>query len=129
MSSQPPPELKSETTTETDKSDNPSPDVVLIQDVEPDGKGLRVLRYRDHQLEAGAVRPLEHGRPIGGELVRLKPRRELPIVCDVDVELPAQDQARGVNATARKKGPAQVATDRYRENWDRIWNRARSLPN
>jgi len=88
-----------------------------------------VLRYRDRQLEAGAVRPLQQGRPIQGELIRLKPRREMPLVCDVDVELakPRPNDAEG--GAAPKKGPAQVATERYRENWDRIWRHSQNLPN
>ena len=109
-------------------NDEPSPDVVLIHDIEPDGGGLRVLRYRENRLEAGAVRPLQHGKPIQGELVRLRPRSNLPILCDVEVELPAAPPSKSADA-AKKKGPAQVATKRYRENWDRIWNKARTLPN
>jgi hypothetical protein len=106
-------------------TDESSPDVVLVHGVEPDGEGLRVLRYRENRLEAGAVRPLQHGKPLQGELVRLRPRKNLPIVCDVDVELPAPQ----ATTNGSTKGPAQVATDRYRENWDRIWNRGRTLPN
>ncbi len=107
-----------------------SPDVVFVHGVEPSGQGLKVLRYRDRQLEVGAVRPLREGQPIQGELVRLHPRRELPLVCDVEVELPAPHASpRPAAASEQTKGPAQVATDRYRDNWDRIWRKKRSLPN
>jgi hypothetical protein len=88
-----------------------------------------VLRYRDRQLEAGAVRPLEHGKPLQGELVRLKPRREMPLICDVDVELASPCPSDTGDAAVPKKGPAQVATDQYRENWDRIWRHPQNLPN
>ncbi len=127
MTEQRPIELEEGSNT-SESTDEPSPDVVLIHDVEPDGAGLRVLRYRENRLETGAVRPLQHGKPIQGELVRLRPRKNLPVVCDVDVQLPAPE-AKSSAADHAKKGPAQVATDRYRENWDRIWSRNRTLPN
>jgi hypothetical protein len=127
VSSSHPPDSEPESSTEAKVE--PSPDVVLIQGAEPDGNGLRVLRYRDQRLEAGAVRPLEHGKPIHGELVRLKPRRGLPLVCDVQVEMPAAHAVEPPEARSRTKGPSQVATDRYRKNWDRIWKQPRQLPN
>ena len=126
MSTRQPPETSPESSAAHQSSTERTADVVLIHGVEPDGKGLRVLRYRDDKVETGAVRPLEEGKPIRGEVVRLKPRRDLPVVCDVEVELPATSQK---SAPVRRAGPAQVATDRYRENWDRIWKSSRELPN
>ena len=66
--------------------------------------------------------------PISGEVVRLTPRKEFPLLCDVSTELalqaPAAPQQDVVEApSVGHKGPAQVATDRYRENWDLIWKR------
>lgn len=113
-------------------------DVVLIHSTTPDGKGLQVFRKRDDLLEAGAVRPLEHGKPITGELVRLRPRPEFPLLCDVTTELEAggfegRDTAgRGeLGSRPTSAGPAQVASARYRENWDRIWGPppGKQLPN
>ncbi|HEX3774675.1 MAG TPA: hypothetical protein VHV51_09435 [Polyangiaceae bacterium] len=104
-----------------------SPDVALIHGVTSDG-GYRILRARDNRLELGAVRPLREGTPIHGEVVKLKPRENCPVLCDVEVQLKAPEQAgdRQVPApelnTARS-GPAQVATDDYRKNWDAIWSR------
>jgi hypothetical protein len=98
-----------------------SEDVALIHGKTPDGEGLRILRKREDRLELGAVRPLKEGMPITGEVVTLTPRPEFPLLCDVKVELAARSSA-DVAAPPRH-GPAQVATDRYRENWDRIWTR------
>ena len=95
-------------------------DIALIHGKTADGEGLRILRKRDDRLEVGDLRPLKHGTPIVGEVVTLTPRPEFPQLCDVKVELPATAAASDVAAPARH-GPAQVATDRYRENWDRIW--------
>lgn len=105
-------------------------DVVLVHGVTPDGRGLAVIRQRDDQVETGALRPLEQGKPIHGEVVTLAPRKESPLICDVKVEVsaaaPEEQQARPSHS-----GPAQVASDRYRKNWDTIWKNRdkRRLPN
>jgi hypothetical protein len=119
-------------------------DLALIHGVTEDGEGLRVIRRRGEILEAGAVRPLREGKPIQGELVKLRPRPEFPLLCDVDVELPMRalasggsSERRGEPATApvsepiepassqarerAGRGPAQVASALYRQNWDAIW--------
>jgi hypothetical protein len=105
----------------------PSPDVLLIHGVSQDGAALQVLRQRHDRLEAGALRPVQEGRPVLGELVRVRPRREFPLLCDVEVMLPAargaDDVARPQESESSHRGPAQVATDRYRDNWDLIWKR------
>jgi hypothetical protein len=110
-----------------------STDVALIHGVTPDG-GFQILRARENRLELGAVRPLRDGMPITGEVVTLRPRENCPMVCDVEVqlkakELPSDRQVRHTpraEASAARSGPAQVATDTYRENWDAIW--AQSSP-
>lgn len=105
-------------------------DVVLVHGVTPDGRGLEVIRQRDDQVETGALRPLEHGKPIQGEVVSLEPRKDFPLVCDVKVEVPASS-APEREPRASRSGPAQVASDRYRKNWDTIWKNRdkRRLPN
>ena len=99
-------------------------DVALIHGRTPDGEGLNVIRKRKQRIELAQVRPLVTGVPITGEVVSLKPRPEFPLLCDVKVELEATAQ-KDVEERATRSGPAQVASDRYRENWDRIWNRRR----
>jgi hypothetical protein len=54
--------------------------------------------------------------------VRLKPRsrsdqdgKQGPLVCDVEVDLPREA------TRSSSTGPAQVATDQYRKNWDAIY--------
>ena len=99
-----------------------STDVAFIHGRTPDGEGLRIIRKREDRIELGAVHPLKEGVPIVGEVVSLTPRPDSPLVCDVKTEL-AAPQAQSDTAAAERHGPAQVATDRYRENWDRIWKR------
>jgi hypothetical protein len=91
------------------------PDVVLLHSATEDGKGARVIRLRDETIEAGEVRPLEEGKAIAGEVVKLKPREENQRVCDVEV-VQGKPSARPTS-----KGPAQVASSEYRDNWGRIF--------
>jgi hypothetical protein len=102
--------------------DRDAPDVALIHGKTADGQGVHIVRRRKDRLEFGAVHPLKNGVPITGEVVTLTPRKEFPLLCDVTVEVEGSTTT-DVSAPTQK-GPAQVATDRYRENWDRIWKRS-----
>jgi len=105
---------------------NSAPDVVLIQGRTEDQKGLRVLRARADRLELGEVRPLEQGKPILGDVVKLEPRPGLPFVCDVKTEFRHPEAAQDTAPRRRHPGPAQVSSDAYRSNWDAIWSQRRS---
>ncbi len=114
------------------KGDRKRRDVVLIQGISEDGEALAVLRAREDRLEAGVVRAVREGELGQGELIKLKPRPESPLVCDVEVQLPEGAlNARG--GSDSHHGPAQVATRSYRANWDAIWkkpsSKKSSLPN
>lgn len=87
-------------------------DVVLIYGQSEDGKEYGVLRQRGAEIEAGSIRPLDEGKPIHGEVVRLKPREESPALFDVEVQHDARP------STGR---PAKVATEQYRKGWESIW--------
>lgn len=103
-------------------------DVVLVHGVSEDGKAYHVMRAREDRLEAGIVRALEDGVQGDGEVVKLTPRSDAPMLYDVDVEVPSGV----INARGATKGPAQVTSQPYRANWDRIWKKGRdggSLPN
>ncbi len=119
-----PPEAAAEKTA----ASAPSADVALVHHVAPDG-AVHIIRRRGNQLEAGALQPLREGMPIQGEVLSLRPRENFPMLCDVDVlytppvsaKAAIKPGASGSAAPARRKGPAQVATDDYRDNWDSIW--------
>lgn len=106
-----------------------SRDVALIHGVSSDG-AVQVIRRRGDRLEAGALSPLREGAPIQGEVVSLRPREDCPLLCDVDVHyapapLPPNAPAKAKPSPGQakpRKGPAQVATDTYRDNWDSIWS-------
>jgi hypothetical protein len=109
-------------------------DVALIHGIKPDGS-VQVLRRRGDRFEAGTLSPLREGAPIQGEVVSLRPRADCPVLCDVEVlytpppSLPAAPRTNATAAPASRKGPAQVATDEYRDNWDSIWSRKKTVLN
>lgn len=102
--------------TATLEASPPHDDIALIHGTTEDGRGLKILRRRKDRLEAGAVMPLIPGKPIVGEVVRLEPRKESPLLCDVHVEY-----APPLEARPTATGPAQVATDKYRQNWELVF--------
>lgn len=101
----------------------PSKDAILIHGVSEDGAKMAVLRAREDRVEAGIISAVKEGEPVTGELIKLTPRPEFPLVCDVETQLPrgAINATGGSDTRATRGGPAQVATEAYRENWDAIW--------
>lgn len=93
-------------------------DVVLLGPPTADGDGVHVIRARDTQIETGELRNVVEGKPISGELVTLQPRKDNPRVCDVTDSFKSDQQAA---PPARGKGPAQVASQAYRDNWDEVF--------
>jgi hypothetical protein len=103
-------------------------DVVMIHGKTDDGGGAKVLRARPGRLDAGEVRPMQDGKPLGsGEIVRLERRQrdqgsdDAPALFDVHVEHTLETPA-SVRTTDK---PAQVATREYRESWERTFGRRR----
>ena len=100
-----------------------SKDVALVIRPTDDHKGVHVLRKRspDSPVELGEVRPIAHGQPIAGEVVSMTPREGHPFVCDVKTEVEPQHNHRLTDSVSTRPGPAQVASARYRQNWETIW--------
>lgn len=91
-------------------------DVVLLAGPSEDGKGTRVLRVKAGDVSIGEVRPVEEGKPLAGDVVKLTPRKEHPRVCDVET----------LYAAPARKGPAKVSSSGFRANWDRVFGERRS---
>ena len=88
-------------------------DVALLYAPTEDEKGARYMRVRKGELQIGEARPLAEGQSLcGQELVRMRRRAELPMLFDVEVIHPAERRMRDTI------GPAQVASDEYRRNWE-----------
>jgi len=112
-------------------------DLLLVKGPTEDGGGVHVVRARPERLELGTMRPLEDGRPIDGEVVRVNPHPAWPCIYEVETEFTApkkQAEADALStesnkgepapAPARGGGPPQVASEAYRKNWDAIWSRS-----
>lgn len=98
-------------------------DVVLMHGATEDGEGAQVLRARPGRIETGEVRPMLEGRPLapGGEIVRLERRKDAPAFFDVHVECKVPTGCADPARTTTAGGPAQVATQAYRESWSRTF--------
>lgn len=85
-----------------------------------------MLRARPGKVEAGEVRPLRHGRPMGGgEIVSLTPRPDSPDVYDVRTVCELPPTAGNMTSDGSAHGPAQVATEAYRAAWERTFGAGR----
>lgn len=106
-----------------DDGDKPRNDVVLLGPPTADGHGVHVLRAREERLEAGELRSLTPGKPITGEVVSLQPRKDNARICDVTESYtpPSAPPASAAGSSGSRKGPAQVATQAYREHWDEVF--------
>jgi hypothetical protein len=94
-------------------------DMVMIHSPHDDGQGYNVLRMREGAVELGAIRNIREGAPIHGDVVSLSQRKEHERLYNVETLVKSPRPA-----DASRHGPAQVATDRYRTNWDNIFGKA-----
>jgi hypothetical protein len=102
----------------SEKKDPVDFDVVMPRGKTADGQGTQVLRARPGRIEAGEMRPMKDGRPLtAGEVVTLTKREDAPALFDVKVEHVVESAA----SKAAHAGPAQVATAKYRESWERVF--------
>lgn len=98
-----------------------SDDIVVLGPPTADGAGVHVLRAREERIETGELRAMTDGKPVVGEVVTLAPRADNPRICDVKDSYRPPPTA--LSAAGSKKGPAQVATKEYRDNWDEIFGK------
>ncbi|MDH5670531.1 MAG: hypothetical protein OEZ06_00170 [Myxococcales bacterium] len=126
------------------RSKKPLTDVALLSGPTEDGRGARMLRYKEGALYAGEIRPAREGQALGGqELVRLEPLHEELPLCRVEVlhggdgdgkasateaagaGRPEGHPAAGNQGRKQGSGPARIATDSYRKNWAAVFGGAR----
>ncbi len=99
------------------------PDVVLLHSPTADGEGVHALRARKDRLELAEIRPLKPGQPIvSGEVARLKPREDMPLVCDVEVTYEAPEPEQSTS----RAGPSRASSTAYRRGWDAVFKRSTS---
>lgn len=95
-------------------------DIALLGGKTEDGGGHNIVRLRPEGASIGEIRPLQEGKPIHGEVVQLAPHQNAPWVCDVKVAVPPPQPSQQ-DAPSERHGPAQVASPRYRDSWERIF--------
>ncbi len=100
-------------------------DLVLISGVDPDRKEVHVLKPVQEGVEAAVLRPVEEGKPIQGDLVRLRPREDVPVVAELETLMRHPDHPD--DPRRRHKGPPMVASEAYRQGWEMIFG-ARPAP-
>jgi hypothetical protein len=101
-------------------------DVLMATGKTDDGDGTKVVRARPGRVEAGEMRTMKEGQPlVAGEVVTLEQRKDAPQLFNVKVEHTVKPAA----AKATHHGPAQVATDEYRDSWERTFGARRSQLN
>ena len=94
------------------KSEDENGDVMLVG---PEVAGGRLAaKYTETHIEVGVLAPLQEGKPVTGELVRVKPRGRGPL-CDVE--------------TVTHKGPSRTSSPNFRKGWGRVFGGGKSLPN
>ena len=108
-----------------DEEPSSKQDVLFVHSPSEKGDGLRVIRKREDTIEVGELRPVQEGKPLHGDLVKLSPRPENERLFDVEVLVP-RPQALSP-APKGHAGPAMVANEAYRENWEAIFG-AREEP-
>lgn len=104
-------------------SKSQSPDRLLIHGQSDDGRTLKVVRQRNRRLEFGIAQPLRHGEAVHGEIVRLTPHKDFPLLCDVETVLDTtpKGQAESRPSGDSQKGPARISSPTYRRNWAAVW--------
>jgi len=95
-------------------------DVLFVHSPAESGEGLRVIRKRDETIEVGEIRAVREGQPLHGDLVKLKRRAEHERLFDVEV-LATREELHAAAPALGHAGPARVATNAYRANWEAIF--------
>jgi hypothetical protein len=111
---------------EPEKAKKPPPDFAILGGPTEDGEGTHLVRFRDGSISAGELRPVKDGEPVTHrELVRLHPidaeRRVMRVeTLHAPAALPPESQ------TPSLSRPARVSNERYRKNYDAIFDAKRS---
>ena len=104
------------------KEEQQNRDLMILHSVTKDGKAIQAVRSRPGRLDMAELRPLKDGQDVSHcEVITLKPHKDMPIVCDVDV-LYSPDKKESDQPSSNHAGPPVVTTDAYRKNWNRVFS-------
>ncbi|MFO0762907.1 MAG: hypothetical protein U0359_41105 [Byssovorax sp.] len=104
----------------TDDAPPPKEDVLFVHSPTEGGDGVRVIRKREDSIEVGELRAVQEGKPIHGDVIKLSPRPEHERLFNVEVLVPRAEPPKPAPARSHP-GPARVANDTYRANWEAIF--------
>jgi hypothetical protein len=97
-------------------------DLMILHSATPDGEAIHALRSRPGRLDLAELRPLKNGQDVSHfEVVNLKPHKDMPNLCDVDV-LYSPKKVESEQTVSHHAGPPAVATEAYRKNWNRVFS-------
>jgi hypothetical protein len=107
-------------------------ETVLISGFDARTKEVTVLKPAADGVEAAVLRPALEGRPLTGDLVRLTPRPDFPLLAGLKTVLrhpdhrPPGDDAAPPRAASRSlphQGPPRVSSEAYRRGWEAVFGR------
>ena len=114
------------------KEEQADRDVMILHSVTPDGEAINALRSRQGRLDMTELRPLKDGQDVShSEVVKLKPHKDMPIVCDVDVLYSPEEsrvtldslKSMWIDVPGRGKVPFEVVGEALERNGVSVINR------
>jgi hypothetical protein len=116
MSDAKPPRSKPQARKTTKK---PEADFAILGGPTEDGEGTHLVRFREGSVTAGEIRPVKEGEPVTHrELVRLHPVDPERRVMRVETLHAPPEEVQD----AKRSRPARVSNERYRKNYDAIFD-------
>jgi hypothetical protein len=98
-------------------------DFAILGGPTEDGQGTHLLRVREGAVSVGEIRPVREGEPVTHrELVRLHPVDSERRVCRVETLHAPPQEASPAPTDTQLSRPARVSNERYRKNWDAIFD-------
>ena len=100
-------------------SEDDKRDVVMIARVDSTRNEIHVIKPVADGIEKAVLRPVEEGVPLMGDLVRLHPNPDFPMLAEIETVMRHPD---GKSRARRSSdGPPMVASEAYRRGWDAIF--------
>jgi hypothetical protein len=104
------------------KKEQQNHDLMLLHSAAANGEAIHALRSRPGRLDLAELRPLKNGQDVShSEVVNLKPHKDMPNLCDVDV-LYSPKKNDSEKTLSNHAGPPAIATEAYRKNWNRVFS-------
>ncbi|HOU54107.1 MAG TPA: hypothetical protein PLQ97_09285 [Myxococcota bacterium] len=101
-------------------------DLVVIADANPESRDVTVVRPTPEGVVASVLKPVQPGQPLLGDMVRLEPLPQVPILARMRTVLRHPD-ARAPRGPSDDEAPSSRtflgSTDAYRRGWEAVFGR------